>query len=259
LLDGPALYSQESALLRSHFLTASPTHASSIIQAFIQLVLIPIDVCNVNTSDLTTVQDNFINVYADTCSLIPNAIALIDTGDNIIIRVGCKNFDGQEKDRIMKELINIVSKRMYERDPCPKVIILDLPWSNIDRLVFARLSPSHRDSKDFRILTPALKSLISDTVLDELVNNFSHTDQLTYYMYIWDTIPKYAKIYQTYHRRLSAPIINNTIDRDVKGGGNPNEKTYKRKTFYQWMTGIKPLDDIHNESDDDDDIVLSLP
>lgn len=253
MLDGPALYSQESSLLRSHFLTACPTHASSIIQAFIQLVFIPIEdgSVNANRNGFTVVQDNFINAYADTCSLIPNAIALIDTGDNIVIRVGSKNFDGsQEKDKIIKELIHIASKRMFERDPCPKVIILDLPWSNIDRLVFARLSPSHRDSREFRILTPALKSLVSNTILDEMVTCFSPTDQLTYYMYIWDSIPKYAKIYQTYHRRLSAPI-NNVIDRDIRG--NSNEKTIKKKTIYQWLTGIKPLEE------SDDDIILSLP
>lgn len=250
-MDGPALYSQESALLRSYFLTTSPNHASFIVNPLVQLYLIPINI----SDNLGLVSENLIVVCSDTCSLIPCAIALVDTGDNIIIRVGSVNIDGKIKDYSLRELINLANHRAFGRNPMPKITILECPWTANDRLVFSRLSPSHRDSSEFRILTSSIKTVVSAATVDLLVTYLPHTDQLTYYMYLWKCIPRYAKIYEKYHRGLSAPK-NNSMNRNISN--NPNVKTsYKRKSLLQWFTGIRPSDDANDNSDDE--IILSLP
>lgn len=253
LLDGPALYSQQSALLRSHFLTASPNHASLIVNPLVQLCLIPTNADK--DSDLSLANANLLSVSSDTCSLIPNAIALIDTGDSIIVRVGSATINGKSKEYFLKQLINIAAKRVFGRYPCPKFIVLDLPWTGNDRLVFSRLSPSHRDTKEFRLVTVAIKSLISDTQVDEMVTYLSHTDQLTYFMYIWEHIPRYARIYEKYYRTIGAPVCN-SMNRDI-ADNRSLKASYKRKTLFQWITGMKSPDDLHEDSVDE--IILSLP
>jgi len=252
-LDGPALYSQESALLRSYFLTTSPDHASFIIYPLVQLCLVP----TYTAVDLDVVSENLLIVCSDTCSLIPDAIALIDTGDNIVIRVGTVNIDGKIKDYLLKKLISKANQRAAGRNPIPKLTILERPWSANDRLVFSRLSPSHRDSREFRVLTSSIKTLVSAATVDKLITYLPHTDQLTYYMYLWKCIPRYAKIYEKYHRSLLSAPNNDSMNRDTKN--IPNVKTsYKRKSLLQWLTGIRPSDEDINDNSDDE-IILSLP
>lgn len=251
------MYSQESALLRSHFLTTSPEHASLIILPSVELCLLPNDI-DKNDLDLSFADESLLAVSSDTCSLIPNAIAIIDTGDNIVVRLGRVILNEINKDYLLKKMIDIATKRAFGRYPYPKLIILDRPWTANDRLVFSRLSPSHRDSKDFRLLTASLKPMVSSSTLDELVTYLPHTDQLTYFMYIWECIPRYARIYEKYHRTISAPE-NNTMNRDTTSyvSANVTKTSYKRRSLLQWVTGMKSSNDAQDDSDDE--IILSMP
>lgn len=82
------------------------------------------------------------------------------------------------------------------RVPVPAVHILRFSGTPQDRMAFARLSPSHTETKENLLSMFPHLVFLSDTDLDDAIAYSPPTDQISFFRYIRETVPKYL-IYQS--------------------------------------------------------------
>lgn len=127
---------------------------------------------------------------ADSTSLLPNTIAVLDCGDHIIIRRNAvlspsddfaggssssssvisskSNERGDKRDTALQDFSKVLMRRVEEhvravaaqRYPAPSVHVLHKPGTPQDRILYCRLTPTHMDAKEniFAATTAELQS-----------------------------------------------------------------------------------------------------
>jgi hypothetical protein len=128
-----------------------------------------------------SIATHLIEVPADSTSLLPGAVSLLDYGDTIIVRVNvpslssahsgnattttststaAKEVISEEKEQKLREkeklqtlaaaeeLFSYAQRIARERYPVSTVYFLQRPGTPQDRLLYCRLNPSHMDSRD---------------------------------------------------------------------------------------------------------------
>lgn len=113
-----------------------------------------------------------LDVPADSTSLLPNTVAVLDCGDHIIIRRNgpatptdasagsLTDLDARTLEALLKTVEREVHTTAGGRYPVPSVYVLSKPGTPQDRMLYCRLSPAHMDAKEsiFAALTAELQS-----------------------------------------------------------------------------------------------------
>lgn len=231
-------------MLRSQFIAASPLHSLRIVLPRVQLLL----------KNQPFTYENIIEAPSDTMSLLQNSIAIIDIGDTIIVRSWLLSDDNSRicddyiKDNTNINKINLdnimsfVTTLAENRNPVANVHYISNPYSPLNRLIYARLSPSHKDVKNNQILSFPILSSLSNEMFDEIINISHPTDQKSYLSYLNDTIPSYTMALieaMDSNYNLSSIPISETIDRNNINCNNSYNNTSNNKNYslFSFMTG----------------------
>lgn len=94
-------------------------------------------------------------------------------------------------DRLVDVAIVIARRRAGKRYPVPPCLLVRA-GSPPERMLFARLNPCHRDTRDLLKLLVPSTALLSAEVLDDMIASMPYTDQLTYFQYISSVASKFA-------------------------------------------------------------------
>eukprot|EP00602_Paraphysomonas_sp_CaronLab_P007992 CAMPEP_0185034736 /NCGR_PEP_ID=MMETSP1103-20130426/24863_1 /TAXON_ID=36769 /ORGANISM="Paraphysomonas bandaiensis, Strain Caron Lab Isolate" /LENGTH=865 /DNA_ID=CAMNT_0027571513 /DNA_START=115 /DNA_END=2709 /DNA_ORIENTATION=- len=234
LLYGPSANPQESYLARSWFLSFTPQQFSQLVQPIVQVFdpsTCPPAILCPPSSDASQLQDTqpegdsdleewvimaLDDVPADSLQLLPNLIAVIDLGDKMVVRVG-RDIDSKYGS-LISITERVVRRRIENRFPAP-VYHRVREGSPQDRMVFARMNPSHRDGVDISLKRiPSLTSL-EPGVLEDLSASMPYTDQKSYFQYISSLAPKFAV----------------AVELDPSGGGD-------RSVLHGAPSSVQPMD-----------------
>lgn len=104
-----------------------------------------------------------LELAADSTSLLPGTVAVLDCGDHIIIRRNCPKSEdstsdstahssGAHADDLVSRVESEAQAMASLRYPVPSVFVLNKPGTPQDRMLYCRLSPTHMDAKEI-ILT----------------------------------------------------------------------------------------------------------
>jgi hypothetical protein len=144
---------------------------------------------------------NWLLAPPDTLSLVPNAVAVVDLGDTIIVRCGeilaTKGSTGRNEvgEQLLLEAVGAANTLAQSRYPVAKMIVLGQPGMSKDRLLYSRLSPTHRDPFDsMRLFNNAVtQAKLTHDQLSQLVESCMPTDQPTFTHFLSRVVPKVAQ------------------------------------------------------------------
>jgi hypothetical protein len=188
-------------------------------------------------------------------SLIKNSIAIIDIGDTIIVRSWLLSDDNSQicvdfmKDNININKINLdnilifVSTLAENRNPVANVHYISNPYSPLNRLIYARLSPSHKDIKNNQILSFPVLSSLSNEMFEEIINISHPTDQKSYLSYLHEIIPTYTMaLIESMNNKYNISSIptSETIERNIINNDNNitnNNSNNDNYSVFSYMTG----------------------
>lgn len=111
-------------------------------------------------------------------------------------------------ERMMLWAITQANGIAYSRYPAAHVHVIKNPTSSsLDRLVYARLSPSHTDERSSVLAANPLLNLLTPEALADFFAEAPPTDQLTFERYLHHEVPKFAKFRKEvdYRAGVAAP------------------------------------------------------